>query len=108
MWTSWARSWTGLVVEIGARLWPGADAHSSGQGQAVRIERGGDRLEEGLAAGLAVAAAARGEADGGAAVVHRAAAVAGLGADVGVDQAADGAFVVVHRGVEAGDGAGVH
>src|SRR5690606_7741044 len=67
------------------------------------------RLEEGRTARGAVAAAAGGEADRAAAREERAAAVAGLGAHVGLDQAVDDvAVAVVHGGVQAGDRARVH
>ena len=65
-------------------------------------EGGGHRLEEGLAADGAVAAAAGGQADRLAVLgEQRAAAVAGLGADVGLDEPGDGALGVVDGGVEA-------
>src|SRR5690606_33212437 len=68
-------------------------------------QRLGDRLEEGRAADGAVAAAAGGQTVGDAAAgVERAAGVAGLGADVGLDEAGDDvAAAVVDRGVEGGD-----
>src|SRR4030095_11923919 len=60
---------------------------------------------KGGAAGLAVAAAAGGDAEGLGAVVKRAAGVAGCGADGGLDHAADGAAALVADGdVEGGDG----
>ena len=71
------------------------DAH------AVDAQCLGDGLEVGRPAARAVAAAARGETDGGGAGEQRAAAVTGLGADVGADQAADAALGVVHRRVQA-------
>src|SRR5690606_33507110 len=54
-------------------------------------------------AGPAVAAAARGDAQRDALREHRAAAVARLGAHVGLDQAADRALRVVDRRAERGD-----
>src|SRR5262249_23027495 len=74
----------------------------------VGVQRRDHRLEEGGSSGRAVAAAAGGQAEGKGAVVQRAAAVAGLGAHGGLDQAANGAAAeVVHGDVERGDGAGV-
>ncbi|EGJ78402.1 putative secreted serine protease [Streptomyces sp. Tu6071] len=66
-------------------------------------QRLGDRLEEGLAAGGAVAAAAGGEADRAAAREERAARVARLGADRGLDEPVDDAVrAVVDAHVEPG------
>src|SRR4051794_15448161 len=72
---------------------------------AVGAQGLGDRLEEGRAAGGAVAAAAGGQTVGDAvAAVQRAAGVAGLGADRGLDHAVDDVTAAVVDGrVERGD-----
>lgn len=79
--------------------------------RAGRLEGGGHGLEEGLAADGAVTAAAGGQADRAAVLgEQRAAAVARLGADVGLYETGDGVDAVgvgltleVDRGVETGD-----
>ena len=73
------------------------DRHERLMGFGHRVYRAED------AAGAAVAAAAGGQAERHGAAVERAAAVAGLGADGGADQAGDGALGVVDGRVERGD-----
>src|SRR6266508_5064849 len=67
-----------------------------------------DGLEVRRAAEGAVAVAAGGQAERPGAVEQRAAGVAALGADVGLDQAVDRTLGVVHRGVQTRDRAAVH
>src|SRR5262245_6126343 len=64
-------------------------------GHPVRLKRRKDGLEERRAAGLAVAASARRQAERNRAVVQRPAAVARLGADRRLDEPADGTGTLV-------------
>lgn len=79
----------------------GPDESESADRDAVHAQRLDHRLEVGHSTGGAVTTAAGGETVSDGAGVERAAAVTGLGADRGADQAGDRTFGVVDGGVEA-------
>jgi hypothetical protein len=82
----------------------------SKHGDAVGIGGFADRLEEGRATGPAIAAAAGRDSQRLGPVIERAARVAWLGTDIGLNQATDGAMettAVTNRDVQRGDGARV-